>query len=75
MQINIPTPQVRGALSGRWDVFTLLRQKNMEPGESIIQLHIFNCIVNCFFRNILFIKPVLQLEIEQIIQDCNDRYT
>ena len=67
MQINIPTLQVRGALSGRWDVSTLRRQKNMEPDELIIQLHIFDCIVNCFFRNVLFVKPELQVEVKQVI--------
>ena len=43
------------------------KTENMEPDELIIQPHIFDCIVNCFFRNVLFIKPKLQVEVKQII--------
>ena len=39
----------------------------MEPDELIIQPHIFDRIVNCFFGNVLFIKPKLQVEVKQII--------
>ena len=43
------------------------KTENMEPDELIIQPHIFDCIVDCFFRNVLFIKPKLQVEVKQII--------